>query len=135
VAANALELARRGVPRAPLYLTGQVGGRPFSLHAEGERVFLTGAEGRREVDLVPPADPAGMPQPVCPEGQVGGPWAEAAGAGPPAPGASPLDELGGLVDLGAPVEDPGPAPAREPEPGEGTVDLGADVVAPEGGES
>jgi WD40 repeat protein len=26
------------VPRAPLYLTGQVGGQPVSIHAEGERV-------------------------------------------------------------------------------------------------
>ena len=41
VAGNALELARHGVPRPPFYVTGQVGGRNFSLHAEGERVFLT----------------------------------------------------------------------------------------------
>ena len=33
VAANALELARHGLPRPPFYLTGQVGGQPFSLHA------------------------------------------------------------------------------------------------------
>src|SRR5438132_2756431 len=43
VAANALELARHGVPKKPFYLTGQVGGQPFSMHAEGERVILTGA--------------------------------------------------------------------------------------------
>ena len=55
VAANALHLARHGVPREPFYLTGQVAGQPFSVHAEGERVILTGADGRREVDLVPPA--------------------------------------------------------------------------------
>ncbi len=48
VAANALELARHGVPKEPFYLTGQVGGKPFSLHAEGERVILTGAEGVRK---------------------------------------------------------------------------------------
>ena len=78
VAANALDLARQGVPKAPFYLTGQVGGQPFSLHAEGDRVILTGAAGsRREVDLVPPAAPppptaeaAGLPQPVCPQGLV-----------------------------------------------------------------
>jgi hypothetical protein len=35
VAANALELARHGVPKQPLYLTGQVGGQPVSIHAEG----------------------------------------------------------------------------------------------------
>src|SRR5580704_18758139 len=31
VSANALELARHGVPKEPLYLTGQVGGQPVSL--------------------------------------------------------------------------------------------------------
>src|SRR5580692_7991744 len=41
VSANALELARQGVPKAPFYLTGQVGGQPFSMHAEGERMILT----------------------------------------------------------------------------------------------
>jgi transposase InsO family protein len=96
VAANALELARHGVPKAPFYLTGQVGGQPFSVHAEGERVILTGAEGRREVDLVPPAPPAPapaptLPEPICPAGVVGDAWAEAAGAEPPAPGMSPLE--------------------------------------------
>jgi transposase InsO family protein len=95
VAANALQLARHGVPKAPFYLTGQVAGQPFSLHAEGERVILTGAEGRREVDLVPPpaAAPAALPEPLCPAGVVCGTPAEAAvtGAAPPAPGTSPLD--------------------------------------------
>ena len=32
VAANALELARHGVPKKPFYLTGQVDGKPFSVH-------------------------------------------------------------------------------------------------------
>ena len=95
VAANALELARHGVPKAPFYLTGQVAGQPFSVHAEGERVILTGADGRREVDLVPPPAAAGseLPAPVCPVGVVSGTPAEAAvtGAEPPAPGRSPLD--------------------------------------------
>src|SRR5262245_10595771 len=74
VAANALQLARHGVPKAPFYLTGQVGGKPFSIHAEGERVFLTGAaSGRREIDLVPPASPSPEPPPVpasSPEGEL-----------------------------------------------------------------
>jgi hypothetical protein len=95
LAANALQLARHGVPKEPFYRTGQVAGQPFSLHAEGERVILTGAEGRREVDLVPPpaAAPAALPEPVCPAGVVCGTPAEAAvtGAEPPAPGTSPLD--------------------------------------------
>jgi transposase InsO family protein len=41
VAANALELARHGVPKAPLYLAGNVGGTPVVLHAEGDRVILS----------------------------------------------------------------------------------------------
>ena len=72
VAANALELARNGLPKPPFYVTGQLGGQNFSLHAEGERVFLTREGGaRREVDLVPPAAsaaPAAMPAPMCPDG-------------------------------------------------------------------
>jgi len=72
VAANALELARNGLPKPPLYLTGQLGGKNFSLHAEGERVFLTREGGpRQEVDLVPPAaaGPATtLPKAVCPDG-------------------------------------------------------------------
>jgi transposase InsO family protein len=95
VAANALALARHGVPRESFYLTGQVAGQPFSVHAEGERVILTGADGRREVDLVPAAAaaPAGLPEPVCPAGVVPSSAAEAAVTGPepPAPGTSPLD--------------------------------------------
>src|SRR5262249_14395190 len=54
VAANALELARHGMPKKPFYLTGQVGGRSFSVHAEGERVILQGGKGRQEIDLTAP---------------------------------------------------------------------------------
>ena len=100
VAANALELARHGLPKAPFYLTGQVGGKPFSLHAEGERVILTRAAGaRQEIDLVPPApapDAAQFvhwPEPVCPVGVVTGLGTAEAHNEPPAPGTSPLDEL------------------------------------------
>jgi transposase InsO family protein len=82
VAGNALELARHGLPRPPFYVTGQVGGRNFSLHAEGERVFLTHqGKPRQEVDLVPPEVPEhdaapgrldrnAMPPPVCPDGSL-----------------------------------------------------------------
>jgi hypothetical protein len=74
VAANALELARQGLPKAPFYLTGQVGGKNFSLHAEGERVFMTSEAGaRQEVDLVPPPAAKGtMPQALCPDGSPSG---------------------------------------------------------------
>jgi transposase InsO family protein len=67
VSANALALARHGAPVEPFYLTGQVGGKPFSVHAEGERVILTGRDGRREVDLTAPEPRAEepLPEPVC----------------------------------------------------------------------
>jgi transposase InsO family protein len=97
VAANALELARQGVVKAPFYLTGQVGGQPFSVHAEGERVILTGADGRREIDLVPPEAKApevpasALPEPVYPSGEVRGGGFDAGNEESPAPGTSPLD--------------------------------------------
>jgi hypothetical protein len=106
VQANALELARDGVPKAPFYLTGQAGGQPFSVHAEGERVILTRGDGRQEIDLVAPAAPrdaaaAGLPEPVCPQG-VPAAHADLGGEEPLAPGASALDD--GLVWLGATPE-------------------------------
>jgi transposase InsO family protein len=114
VSANALELARQGVPKAPFYLTGQVGGQPFSVHAEGERMILTRAAGaRQEIDLVPPAAPAPsagaaeLPQPVCPAGVVIGLGTAECGAEPPAPGTSPLDELVPPTKEGAPPEEGG----------------------------
>jgi hypothetical protein len=98
VAGNALALARHGVPTEPFYLTGQVGGRPFSVHAEGERVILTGAEGRREVDLSPPPAPvAPLPEPVCPSGLIDSTHGEGFEE-PPGPGQSALDD--GLERLG-----------------------------------
>jgi transposase InsO family protein len=101
VAANALELARHGVPKAPFYLTGQVGGKPFSVHAEGERVIMTGAgQERREVELTAPAEQkptaAELPEPLCPAGMVTSRVDEGQ-EDPPAPGTSPLDE--GLEEL------------------------------------
>ena len=98
VAANALELARSGVPKTPFYLTGQVGGKPFSVHAEGERMILTRTEGeRQEIDLLPPtpaseAAKVALPTPVCPMGEVVGLGTEEAHGEPPLPGTSPLDE-------------------------------------------
>ena len=71
ITANSLELARHGVPRTPFYMTGQVAGQPFSVHAEGERVFLTRAgQPRQEVELVGPVsqDQPNLPEPLCPHG-------------------------------------------------------------------
>ena len=98
VAANALSLARNGIPKEPFYLTGQVGGQPFSVHAEGERVILTGQEGRKEVDLTPPPKPAPeMADPVCPQGGAAISGSEDGAEEPPPPGVSPLDDLEGAL--------------------------------------
>ena len=107
VAANALELARHGVPKKPFYLTGQVGDKSFSVHAEGERVILKRqGEERQEVDLVnpqherpaEPAWPQTLPEPLCPNGSpvaaANEPWAPSVEA----PGSSPLDQV--LPQLG-----------------------------------
>jgi transposase InsO family protein len=95
VAANALALARHGVPKEPFYLTGQVGGQPFSVHAEGERVILTGADGRQEIELTAPPEsdrvPPALPEPICPAGVVSGTLPDAAELEPAAPGTSALD--------------------------------------------
>ena len=80
----------------------------MSLHAEGERVILTGPAGtRQEIDLAAPpvalgpsASEAGnaeatrdilmsLPVPLCPAGVVSG---EALEPEEPAPGTSPLDD-------------------------------------------
>jgi len=91
VAANARALALQGEPRKGVYLTGRVGDERISLHSEGDKVVLTGAEGvRAEVDLKAP-----------------GPRAPAEEA----PGTSVLD--GVLEDLS--VLDPSPAGEAEAE--------------------
>jgi hypothetical protein len=101
VAANALALARHGVPKEPFYLTGQVGGRPFSVHAEGERVIMTGTEGRKEVELTPPPRPveSGLPVPVCPSPVIA-PTSDDMIDASPAPGTSPLDDARWLTHEG-----------------------------------
>jgi hypothetical protein len=89
VAANALELARQGVRPAPFYVTGQLDGQSFSVHAEGPRLILTRpGQPRQEVELSPPTAPSTptapavsgespdaprtLPRPVCPEGSPQG---------------------------------------------------------------
>jgi transposase InsO family protein len=106
VAANALELARHGVPKPPFYMAGQVAGQAFSVHAEGERVILTRAgQARQEVELAPPDQPIdGQPLPivesppttvelpaaVCPDGS---PPSSEGMEEPLPPGVSVVDEL------------------------------------------
>ena len=96
VAANALTLAKNGLPKEPFYMTGQAGGRAFTLHAEGERVYLTDEKGaRREIDLVPPEPKPlpDLPSPVCP---VGSPSGDNAVERSAPPGTSPLDSAFGI---------------------------------------
>lgn len=104
VAANALELARNGVPKAPFYVTGRIGDRAFSVHAEGERMILKregqertevdlGVPGMMELPLVNRADgqaATSLPMPVCPDGSPQGEAIEP-GEEEQSPGASPLD--------------------------------------------
>jgi hypothetical protein len=96
VAANALKLAREGVPRAPFYLTGNAGGQPFSVHAEGEWVILRRGDGEREeIDLArkdaEEVQPGSLPEPVCPAGTpLSGPQEQEPRA---EPGTSALDAL------------------------------------------
>jgi transposase InsO family protein len=72
VAQNALELARHGVPKRPFYLTGQVGGKSFSIHTAGERVILTDAQGlQQEIELARPNTPPEMPKLDEPAGTAG----------------------------------------------------------------
>jgi transposase InsO family protein len=102
VAENARELARHGVPKKPFYLTGQVEGKPFSVHREGDRVILQRAgEVREDIDLKPPrgGSTEESPQPgkaqdelppsVCPDGSPLSLWQHQCREW--APGTSPLD--------------------------------------------
>ncbi|MHB8899449.1 MAG: integrase core domain-containing protein [Thermoguttaceae bacterium] len=64
VSQNARQLAQKGVPRKPFYLTGQVEGQPFSVHREGDRVVLHRAgQEREDIDLMPADALAGSPVP------------------------------------------------------------------------
>jgi transposase InsO family protein len=101
VQSNALELARSGTPKAPFYITGQVNGKAFSVHAEGERLFMLADDGQRtEIDLATAQQIAGpasnqaptdvpVPEPVTAHGLVN---ADLQHETESPPGVSPLDE-------------------------------------------
>ena len=105
VAANALELARHGKPLRPFYVTGQVAGQTFSVHAEGERLVLTRqGQPREQIELTSaglpdPAGPEGASVadeengagPICPEGVLPSAAGEAACEPPTEPGQTRLD--------------------------------------------
>ena len=93
VAANALEVARNGVPKEPFYLTGKVDGKSVSVHAEGAKMFVTRNGVRQEIaPLSLPAQPSSpeMPIPVTPAGLVSSTWT---GAVELPPGVSAIDPL------------------------------------------
>jgi len=144
VSANALELARHGAPKAPFYVTGQIEGQSFSVHAEGPRLILRKAgQPRQEIDLAAPADtPSGsaaqrsaaepaetpatgahdaLPVPLCPSGAPADRAGEPACQPPLPPGQSALDEACGAE----------PHEAREAdESGESTGESPAEGGAP-----
>lgn len=94
VAKNALEIAQAGSKPPPLYITGQVGGKGFSVHAEGEKIILTREDGRREEVAPTPANEApsaAIPLAVAPDGSPPQAFAGPEIRGPSS--ASPLDEL------------------------------------------
>jgi len=119
VAKNALELARNGIPKKPFYVTGQAGGKAFSVHAEGERVILTRPEGEREeVALVAPDEEpdAELPAPVSSAGAELWEPDEAGTEQPKPPGVSPLDD--GLDRLSEMMGDDADGVRAEPTGGE-----------------
>jgi hypothetical protein len=69
VTENALELSRHGMPKKPFYLTGQVEGKPFSVHQAGDRVILQQVGGEKsEIELVVAPTSEVLPSPICPQG-------------------------------------------------------------------
>jgi len=127
VAANALELARSGVPKAPFYVTGRIGERAFSVHAEGERMILKReGQARTEVDLGGPEaaelplidsaaaqTPAEMPLPLCPDGSPAGDVVE----DKVGPGGSPLDAGLRRLEAAAENQEQGPFAAKPAQGG------------------
>ena len=58
ISANAHHLAVNGIPAKSVYLTGQVDGKPLSLHRQGDKVVLLEDGRRQDVELViPEIDP------------------------------------------------------------------------------
>lgn len=101
--ANALELARHGQPKVPFYVTGQMDGQAFSVHAEGERLVLKKqGQERQEIELAGPSSTAqpvsetggssSLPEALCPRSEPDDEAGEPAVNDPPPPGQSTLDE-------------------------------------------
>jgi hypothetical protein len=94
-----------------------VDGKPFSVHAEGQRLILRREDGQREEVTLsdPPTPPVEdkLPDPVCPHGAPQLPPGEPAQSPPPPPGQSSLDEP---IATDREQEEPEAADRREEEP-------------------
>jgi transposase InsO family protein len=120
VADNARELAREGIPKKPFYLTGQVEGKPFSVHREGDRVILKQAgQPREDIDLerprrdrtdevAPSQAEDELPPSVCPDGSPSSLWQNQSREW--APGTSALDGFPPAEQAAEPSSEP---PAEE----------------------
>ncbi len=57
----------KGLPRKPFYMTSQIGGKDFSVQAEGEPAIVTQDGKKREtVDFVAPEGPKPVMRPLRP---------------------------------------------------------------------
>jgi transposase InsO family protein len=90
VAENALALAQHGAPKHPFYIAGNSDGHPFSVHAEGERVFVTReGEERQELEVGHVQSREEVPEPSAPSVRM----SESDDNDEPGPGESPLDDV------------------------------------------
>jgi len=120
VALNAIELAKNGIPRKDVYLTGRIGGVGISLHAEGDEVILSKDDGTREaVNLratgrrAEPDASQQMPEPLAVTDELADPLDGLARE--QAPGTSVLDEVLEALRQGVEKRPPAaPAAAGEP---------------------
>jgi hypothetical protein len=109
-------------------VTGQVAGKTFSVHAEGDRMILTReGQAREEVDLASPPTAAGPveagappPSAVCPDGSPAAGVAEDSTAQEWPPGSSPLDEALRRLTALDPATPSAEAPSLEAPPREPT---------------
>jgi transposase InsO family protein len=109
LAANALELARGGVPRPPLYLAGNLGGAAVTLHGEGDALVLTHGGTRTSIALAPPVTPA-LPVPAAVAVATATSASTASGSA-----AEVVQVASGPVASGGPRAVPGPASATTTE--------------------
>ena len=96
VAANARGLARDGVPKVPFYLTGRTSEGAFSVHSEGDKVYMMNEKGeRKEIDLAanPEMKPKAVPEPLSSQGVPSSKGPEDGNEEPAEPGTSPIDEI------------------------------------------